>query len=252
MSVSDKTDKEPGVFPSNIMLSPSLSIIIPAYNEENRISPLLTGLSRLDIEYIFVCDGTDSTAEIIREFSHQHPDLTIRCLIYSHRLGKGGGVYAGFKEASSAKVGFMDADNSTPVSELFRICNLMGDHDGIIGSRHFPGQVLKRKQSFSRRFQSRVFNGMIRLLFGLEFHDTQCGAKVFRRSAVSAVLPDLRAHGFEFDVELLWYLHKRGFSVIEVPVVWNDTLDSRLRLSDTFSMFYTLLRIRTGTLPHEP
>ncbi|MDD1724135.1 MAG: glycosyltransferase family 2 protein [Methanospirillum sp.] len=234
------------------MSSPSLSIIIPAYNEEKRISPLLDELSSPDIEYIFVCDGTDSTVEVIRKFSDKHPDLTIRCLTYSCRLGKGGGVYAGFKEASSDIVGFMDADNSTPVSELIRLYTLMGSHDGVIGSRHIPGQVLQRKQSISRRFQSRIFNGLIRMLFGLDFHDTQCGAKVFRRSAVSAVLPYLHAHGFEFDVELLWHLHKRDFSVIEIPVIWNDTHDSRLRLTDTFSMFHTLLRIRTGTLPHEP
>jgi len=138
----------------------------------------------------------------------------------------------------------MDADNSTKVSELVRLSRRIGDHDGVIGSRHLPGQVLQRKQPLFRRIQSRIFNGLIRLLFGLPFYDTQCGAKIFKKQALDAVLPHLRSTGFEFDVELLWQLSRKGYSLIEVPVIWNDTLDSRLRLSDTLSMLVTLFRIR--------
>lgn len=224
-----------------------LSIVIPAYNEANRIMPLLSELSDPGVEYIFVCDGDDETAEIIRKYSIIHPELTLRILVFADRLGKGGGVHAGFLEASAPVVGFMDADNSTPVFELIRLCTIIGEHDGVIGSRHLPGQVLQRKQSIARRMQSRVFNGIIRLLFGLPFYDTQCGAKVFRKVALDVVLPSLQAKGFEFDVELLWRLKKAGFSVTEVPVIWNDTEDSRLRLADTFSMFLTLFRIRFGS-----
>lgn len=230
------------------MSSPRCSVVIPAYNEANRISPILLELSQTDIEFIFVCDGTDSTGEIVRDYSSNHPELNIRLLNYNKRLGKGGGVYAGFMEASSPLIGFIDADNSTPVSELIRLCRLIGGNDGVIGSRHLPGQILHRKQPLSRRAQSRIFNGFIRLLFGLPFHDTQCGAKIFKKEAVDAVLPHLKAKGFEFDVELLWQLKKRGYTIIEVPVFWNDTLDSRLRISDTITMFMTLIRIRTGTL----
>lgn len=234
------------------MKQPLVSIVIPAYNEATRITPLLLGLSDPDIEYIFVCDGFDNTADIIWDYSQNHPEMNIECLIYPHRLGKGGGVHVGFRSAKSPLVGFMDADNSTPVSELIRLCKLIGDHDGIIGSRHLPGQVLQRKQPVFRRIQSRAFNGIIRLMFGLPFHDTQCGAKVFRKHALDAVLPELRSKGFEFDVELLWRMKKRGFSLIEVPVLWNDTQDSRLRMNDTISMLITLLRIRTNTLPYDP
>jgi dolichol-phosphate mannosyltransferase len=222
------------------------SIIIPAYNESKRISPLLLDLSQPDIEFIFVCDGSDTTAEIIKDYSEDHPDLNIRILKYNERLGKGGGVYAGFREASSSIVGFMDADNSTPVSELIRISALIGENSGIIGSRHLPYQVLHRKQPLNRRLQSRIFNSIIRLLFGLPFHDTQCGAKMFRKEAIDAVLPDLKAKGFEFDVELLWRMKRKDLSIIEVPVIWNDTENSRLRVSDTISMFKSLIKIRIG------
>ena len=228
------------------MSYPFCSIVIPAYNESKRITPLLLELSQPDIEFIFICDGTDTTDEIIRDYSSNHPELNIRVISFRERLGKGGGVYAGFNEASSSLVGFMDADNSTPVTELIRICTLIGDNSGVIGSRHLPGQVLHRKQPMSRRLQSRIFNGLIRLLFRLPFHDTQCGAKIFKKEAIDSVLPYLKASGFEFDVELLWQMNKRGYSILEVPVIWNDTMDSRLKISDTISMFRTLIRIRTG------
>ncbi|PWR75161.1 dolichyl-phosphate beta-glucosyltransferase [Methanospirillum stamsii] len=233
------------------MTEPSFSIVIPAYNEETRISPLLEGLTNPEIEYIFICDGDDNTDFIIRNYAETHDELNIQCYSFPHRLGKGGGVYTGFKKASAPLIGFMDADNSTSVSELIRLCSLIGHHDGIIGSRHLPGQVIHRKQPLYRRIQSRAFNGLIRLMFGLPFHDTQCGAKLFRKEAIYTVLPHLHCRGFEFDVELLWQLKKRGYSLIEVPVIWNDTLDSRLRLSDTIAMLATLLRIRTHTLPHD-
>jgi glycosyltransferase involved in cell wall biosynthesis len=225
-----------------------LSIIIPAYNETNRIRPLLKSLTSPNIEFIFVCDGIDKTASIINNFSSNNEKLNIRCLTFSHRLGKGGGVHAGFAVASAPLVGFMDADNSTTVHEMVRISHLIGDHDGVIGSRHLPGQIIQRKQPVYRRIQSRLFNSVIRLMFGLPFYDTQCGAKIFRREAIDAVLPLLHSKGFEFDVELLWHLSKNGYSLIEVPVIWNDTKDSRLRISDTISMFITLLRIRLGIL----
>jgi dolichol-phosphate mannosyltransferase len=226
------------------MNHPSVSIVIPAYNESGRIRPLLSELTDSDLEFIFVCDGTDDTADIIQDYKKNHPDMTIKCLTFPHRLGKGGGVRAGFTVASGSLVGLMDADNSTKVSELVRLSRRIGDHDGVIGSRHLPGQVLQRKQPLFRRIQSRIFNGLIRLLFGLPFYDTQCGAKIFKKEALDAVLPHLRSTGFEFDVELLWQLSRKGYSLIEVPVIWNDTLDSRLRLSDTLSMLVTLFRIR--------
>lgn len=233
------------------MIQPSVSIVIPAYNESTRLAPLLLGITDPGIEFIFVCDGTDNTADIIRDYSQNHPELNIVCLSFPHRLGKGGGVYAGFRRASAPLVGFMDADNSTPVSELIRLHDLIADYDGIIGSRHLPGQVLQRKQPLTRRIQSRLFNGIIRLMFGLPYHDTQCGAKIFKKDVIDGVLPYLHSKGFEFDVELLWHLKKRGYSIIEVPVIWNDTEDSRLRMADTISMLITLFRIRTNTLSYD-
>jgi hypothetical protein len=97
-----------------------------------------------------------------------------------------------------------------------------------------------------RRFESRAFNLIIRLLFGLHFHDTQCGAKVFRKSAVDSVLPQMVSSGFEFDVELLWRLKQGGYSVREVPIKWQNTGDSRVERRDMIRMLTGLLRVRFG------
>jgi dolichol-phosphate mannosyltransferase len=223
------------------------SIVIPAYNEEKRIGSLLSDLTDPDAEFIFVCDGIDKTPEVIQSFASSNPGIHVRCLTFDRRLGKGGGVYEGFRAATAPLVGFMDADNSTMYAEMKRLISEIETHDGIIGSRHMPGALIETHQPFSRRFQSRIFNLIIRVLFGLRFYDTQCGAKVFRQDALRTVMPKLRARGFEFDVELLWKLKRQGMDVIERPVIWNDTGDSRLQTSDAFSMFLTLIRLRLGT-----
>lgn len=223
---------------------PNHSIIIPAYNEEKRLPRLLSHLSDTQAEFIFVCDGTDQTVQVIADFSSAHPELTIRCLTFSTRLGKGGGVYEGFRAATAPLVGFMDADNSTSYHEMVRLISLVGKSDGIIGSRHMPGSDVQTHQPLLRRVQSRIFNLIIRILFGLQYYDTQCGAKVFRREAVVSVLDQLHATGFEFDVEILWRMKQAGFRIIEVPVAWNDAGDSRLQTSDAFSMLKTLIRLR--------
>ena len=233
------------------MKYPLLSIVIPAFDEANRIFPLLNEINDSDIEYIFICDGTDNTPDIIRKYATENSYLNITCYTFPTRLGKGGGIYTGFTKASAPIIGFVDADNSTPITEITRLFHLLDQHDGIIGSRHLPGQVIHRRQPLARRIQSRIFNAIIRLMFGLPFHDTQCGAKLFRKEAIDAVLPHLRSRGFEFDVEFLWQLKKKGYSVIEAPVIWNDTGDSRLRMRDSLSMFYNLLLIRMNASSYD-
>ena len=229
------------------------SIVIPAYNEEKRIGNLLSDLSNPDDpmlregEFIFVCEGNDKTPDLINKFKMERPYLTIKCLDNFHkRLGKGGAVYEGFSAATAPIVGFMDADNSTTYSEMMRLLTFLDDHDGIIGSRHMPGSLIDTHQPFTRRLQSRVFNLLIRTLFGLQYYDTQCGAKFFRRGPLFEILPKLRAKGFEFDVDLLWQMKRNGSTIIEVPTTWNHMDNANLQFQDTFAMLATLLRLRLG------
>jgi len=220
------------------------SLVIPAYNEEHRIRELFDRIDRFDGELIVICDGDDKTPDVVETIAATRPDLAIRCIRFPHRLGKGGGVLAGMHAAKTPFVGFFDADGSTSVQEMVRLFSLLGSSDGVIGSRWVGGSVVTIRQGILRRLESRGFNFLIRILFGLSYNDTQCGAKVFRKRALDAVLPRMRATGFEFDVELLWRLKRAGFVVTESPVAWKNTGDSRVRSSDMARMLAGLIRVR--------
>lgn len=225
------------------------TIVIPAYNEERRIGAVLDEIEGFPGPVIFVCDGTDRTAEIIREYATAHPGSDIACLEYSRRLGKGGGVRAGLAAATTPCAGFMDADGSTPVREMERLFAHLDGHDGAIGSRWVKGANVRVPQSLSRRLQSRLFNLWVRILFGIPNSDTQCGAKVFTREALDAVLPLMVSEGFEFDAELLWRLKGAGFDVVEVPISWEDREESSVRAGAGFGMVVRLIRVRAGIQP---
>jgi len=222
------------------------SLIIPAYNEEHRITPLFDAMDRFDGELIVVCDGRDSTADIVDNIAARRQDLTIRCLRFDHRLGKGGGVIEGFKVARSPLVGYLDADGSTSVEEMKRLFLSLSTVDGTIGSRWMPDSTLKVRQSTLRQLESRAFNLLIRVLFGLTYHDTQCGAKVFKKSAIDVVIPLMISRGFEFDVELLWRLRSAGYQVNEVPIEWQNKGGSRVQKRDMIRMLSGLFRVRFG------
>jgi len=220
------------------------SLVIPAYNEENRIIPLFEEIADYDGELIVVCDGTDRTADLVEQIASRRRDLQIRCLRFGHRLGKGGGVIEGLKAARAPLVGFVDADGSTGIGEMIRLFSCLSSCDAAIGSRWIPGSELRVPQSLLRRLESRGFNLFIRVLFGLAYHDTQCGAKVFKKSAIDAVLANMVSCGFEFDVELLWRLCRAGFVIREIPVRWQNKGDSRVEGRDVLRMLAGLIRIR--------
>lgn len=222
------------------------SLVIPAYNEENRIRLLFDEITAFEGELIVVCDGTDRTADCVRQIAAHRQDLVINCLEYDHRLGKGGGVIEGLKAARSPLVGYFDADGSTSISEMQRLFSHLSSSDGAIGSRWVPGSTLRVRQGFLRRMESRAFNLLIRIFFNLTYNDTQCGAKVFKKTAIDTVLPQMTSRGFEFDVELLWRLHQAGYSVIEIPIVWQNKGDSRVQKRDMIRMLKGLFAIRFG------
>ncbi len=222
------------------------TLVIPAYNEERRIRSVLDDVSGFKGDLVFVCDGTDATAEIVDAFAAAHPSLSIRCLTYPTRLGKGGGVVAGMEAAATRYVGYMDADGSTALSEMERLFDRLTVADGAIGSRWVEGSVLPVRQGLRRRVESRLFNFMVRALFGLDYRDTQCGAKAFRREVLNVVLPSIRSTGFEFDVELLWRLRQSGCRVEEVPITWENRDESKVATTDAKAMLVGMVRLRFG------
>jgi len=225
-------------------LKPDFSIIIPAYNEEHRIGTLLSQILGRGGHYLVIFDGSDATPTIVREYSKAHPETDLRCLVYPHRLGKGGAVKEGFINADTAYVGFMDADASTSVAQMVSLFEELGEVDCVVGSRWLPGSIVPERQGIARRVESRGFNLLIRLLFGLSLTDTQCGAKVFKKSAIDAVIGEMAATGFEFDVELLWRLSMKGYTIKEYPITWQNKGGSRVRGMDSFRMLKSLVSLR--------
>ena len=222
------------------------TIVIPAYNEAGRIGELLDELAIYRGPVIVISDGDDDTPGIVRAFAQAHPSCQLECREYHERLGKGGGVAAGLMRAETPYAGFMDADGSTAVTEMKRLFSVLEHVDGAIGSRWIEGACVPVQQSLRRQVQSRLFNLFVRLIFALPYHDTQCGAKVFRTPAVQAVLPSVLSQGFEFDVELLWQMKRQGYTVREVPIRWEDQPYSRVGGTTGIVMLKGLVQIRYG------
>lgn len=227
-------------------LTPVTSIIIPAYNEGERIRELLGQMPGTPGQYIIVCDGDDATPVIVREFSATFPDIDLLCLTYPQRLGKGGAIREGFARAAAPLVGYMDADGSATISQMQGLISGMDRADAVIGSRWLPASNIPVRQGIARQLESRAFNLLVRLLFSLPFSDTQCGAKVFKKAAIDAVIGDMVSTGFEFDVELLWRLSRKGFRIRECPITWQNKGASRVKWTDIFRMLSALILIRLG------
>ena len=225
------------------------SIIVPAYNEEKRIVSFLERLEGFPGELIFVCDGTDDTPLVIERFAGENTEYNIRCLRYSKRLGKGGGIIEGFKNSHKSYCGFLDADGSASIDEMMKLFSALNNSDCAIGSRWMKDSEIVVEQGLGRKIQSRIFNIIVRVLFGLPFSDTQCGAKAFRKEALDAVLDRVESRGFEFDVEILWRLHRSGFRIVEIPITWEDRESSHVGGFDGAGMFANLLKLRKSRTP---
>lgn len=223
---------------------PPYTLIIPAYNEEDRIARLLSQIGDAKGEILFVCEGGDSTPDRVAEFSRCHPDVCIRCDRRNGRLGKGGAILEGMRQARSSLVGYMDADASTSFPQMLALFSHLDGADVVIGSRWVEGSILETQQDFVRRLESRIFNGLIRILFNLPYKDTQCGAKVFKKAVIDAVIEDMVSTGFEFDVELLWRIRNAGFRIREHPISWNNMGNSRVKGGDAGRMLRGLLKLR--------
>jgi len=187
----------------------SYSIIVPAYNEAVRVENVILKYSAefTGEEIIIVCDGEDNTDDIVIGLSLKLPN--IRLLSFGERLGKGGAIIEGFREAKGDIIGFVDADESVNPEDLRGMFEALRNVDGVIASRRLKESTILAKQPIKRRAASKAFNILVRLLFDLPFKDTQCGAKVFKRKAVLDIIDDLETTGFEIDVEILWRLKNK-------------------------------------------
>ncbi|HEV7179766.1 MAG TPA: glycosyltransferase, partial [Candidatus Baltobacteraceae bacterium] len=225
---------------------PRFSVIIPAHNEQDRIGKTLEEYVGVfaDSEIIVVLNGcTDATRVVVNDVRASNPNLF--AIEIPDAVGKGGAVRAGFLLARADVVGYVDADGSTPAQEMLRLCEAVGDGDGVIGSRWLRGSKVTIRQPWARRFASRNFNLIVRTLFGLRYSDTQCGAKVFRRSALERVMRAVETANLAFDVDLLYAMKRLKMRIREEPTYWIDMQGSRVRLaSASLHMFAAVVRLR--------
>ncbi len=233
----------------------AVSIVIPAYNEEERLLSTLEAVLKylrkkqdLSAEVLVVNDGSsDSTHDIAQSFAGR--EVTVRVIDNPGNRGKGYSVRHGVMESSGDWVLFSDADLSAPIEEFDKLLWEVRrqDADVAIGSRAVDRSLIGVHQSVFRENAGRIFNLLMRIVTGLPFSDTQCGFKLFSKKAAREVFSRQRIERFGFDAEVLFIARQRGFKIIEVPVRWNHVEGTKVSMfGDSLNMFLDLVRIRAN------
>ncbi len=220
------------------------SLIIPAYNEENRIKPFLEDLKTKipsNWEVIIVCDGTDKTAEIAKKI-----DDRFRVLSFSKRLGKGGATKKGFLAATGEIIGYVDADGAIPWESIRKVFEVVIKGEiAAVGSRWMKMSNVVISQPIIRVMLGRMYHYFTILFLKISTKDTQCGLKVFKRDLVMNVLKDITITNLSFDTAFLYHIQKAGYNITEIPITWKDMDGSKISpLKTSFIMFITLVGIR--------
>jgi glycosyltransferase involved in cell wall biosynthesis len=229
----------------------SISIIIPAFNEEKRLPGALeTVRGYLDdsgwefSEIVVVDDGSrDATAAVAAAAG-------ARVLHNPGNRGKGYSVRHGMLEAQGDWALFSDADLSAPIGELETLWSA-AEREGVrcvIGSRALDRSLIGVHQSFFREQMGRVFNLLMRLETGLPFRDTQCGFKLFETAAAREIFGRQRLDGFGFDVEVLYIARHLGYRTLEAPVRWNDAPGTKVSMMLGAKGFLDPLKVRWNGL----
>jgi len=231
-----------------------ISIVIPAFNEEDRLVPTVRDYMAYchetgrRAELIVVDDGSlDRTSAVVNALGSEFPEL--RLIRLAENQGKGQAVRSGVVNAQGKFVLFADADGATALSEIERLeAAIAAGADVAIGSRALADDRVKVHARLYRRVIGRIFHGIVETLTVPGVKDTQCGFKLFRGAVARVLFRELTLAGFAFDVELLELAHRR-FQIAEVPVEWTHVDGSKVRpVVDAVKMLGDLLRIRFAWL----
>jgi len=240
----------------------TLTLLIPSYNEENRIEPTLRDyltnkeLNDLcDLKIVPVLNGCrDDTLGVVQKVKNEFNNK-IEIIEEKAGIGKGGALILGFSQKWNTDfVGFTDADNSTTPEMFARLVKeMIADEklDCAIASRYIEGSKIKGK-AFTRIIMSETFSTIVNLLFWLKIRDTQCGAKILKTSSLAKILPELKIKNMSFDVNLLVSLKKNLLKIKEVPIEWQDDQESSLTGKahiTSFLMLWSLIRMRISLSP---
>lgn len=228
-----------------------LSVVIPAYNEEQRIERTLTRLHEYyeaqpyAYDVTVVSDGSsDGTNAIVERFAASHPKFKLHA--YSPNRGKGHAVRVGMLAADGDYLLFCDADLATPQEETEKLLpHVLAGKDIAIGSRPLRESNLEIRQPWYREMLGRTFNATVQLLAVRGIADTQCGFKLFRREVAHDVFRRCKLDGFSFDFEALLIARDLGYSIEETPIRWMHQEGSKVKvLRDGTRMVLDLIRLR--------
>jgi dolichyl-phosphate beta-glucosyltransferase len=229
------------------MTAPSLSVVVPAYNEARRLPSTLARVRAhllhlgREHEIVVVDDGsTDTTADVARDAGDD-----VRVLRHEANRGKGYAVRRGMLAATGARRLITDADLSTPIEELAKLeAEIERGRDVAIGSRAMAGSRIEVHQPAYREAMGRLFNRLVQALLLPGLQDTQCGFKLFTARAAQAAFSVSSLDGFSFDVEALYVARHKGLRIAEVPVTWRNDAATRVGLGGGAAAFVDLARIR--------
>lgn len=229
-----------------------LSIVIPAFNEEQRIGESLKKIynyfreKNLNFEIIVVNDGSyDGTEKVVLEF-YKTVQGELKILSNERNFGKGYSVRCGILNSKGKKILFTDSDLSTPIEEFEKLNYwLEQNYDIAIGSRALKDSEVLVPQPFYREYAGKIFNLPVQMFFLPGIKDTQCGFKLFKSPIAKRIFSIQRIWGFSFDVETLYLAKKFGYKIKEVPVRWINSKDSKVNiLKAPMQMIFELIKIR--------
>lgn len=227
---------------------PGVSIVIPAWNEEDRLARTLERYlpsleARADpFEVIVVVDGTrDRTADVAARYANRN----VRVLRFPSKLGKGGAILAGIRVSRFEFVGYLDADGPISPDEMHGLVAYLRDVDCVVASRWIRGASGVRTEPLFNRFAGRCWNLLTRSLLFLPLRDTQAGAKFFKGPVAHSLLRSVTLTNRAFDVDFLYHIRKNGHSVREVPVHWTHDPATRMPVGRAIPvMFLSLVGVR--------
>lgn len=239
------------------MIMIHVCVIVPAYNEQDRIGTMLTAYldlfaqesqkKRYEVTFLVVLNGCrDNTQAIVVAICATHPQVVLQEI---QQAGKGLAITAGFMTALEGAydlIGFVDADMATSPAQFFALIQNSSEVDGVIASRYMPGARTIPERPWIKRWGSRlVYEKLVGLLFGIYYYDYQCGAKIFKRSVIAAVVPHLTVAQWAFDVELLYWCKRLNFRIKELPTIWYDRAGSKLTIFGSgLRMLWALIALR--------
>lgn len=233
---------------------PSLTIVIPCYNEQDRFPIFFQQLCKdlegvNDIQIFIIDDGSElvNYNTMVDKIQKIPSQLNYKLIRYEKNKGKGFAISKGIEEANTDYVGFVDADGAVPGYEILNLWNYLKNNpnvDYVSGARII---MLGKKvyKSFPRHISSRIFATYFTLIYGIKMYDPQCGLKLFKKSAYLQVFSSIQDFRWLWDTQLTVLLHKKKYNLEEIPIDWKEVRGSKVSiLKDSISMFFKLLHYR--------